>query len=251
MFLIASACKREEKIAPPLPSFESINIDFSYFTPPADETSNYALAYRTALTWKILFEDSLQIYQNLYKKLAENDFKYQDENTWLISKTLWFGESKYDVNYFETVEKDSVTAKLFSSLFINSDTVYTDLLLLDGYFFPDSTNGYWQLNKPDTSNTYLKYLDFNHNIKNNNEKEIKVTNLLIDGENNGNFVIYKDSADNQYNTYFDFFNKATDNHTIIEYNKANLTGRIKDENFFGDTLWRCWNENRNDTDCPY
>ena len=103
-FLITASCKREEKTAPAIPSSESINIDFSYFSIPLNEISNYALAYRSALEWKILFEDSLQVYHNLYKELSEKDFAYQDNNTWLILKTLWFGESKYDIKYFEIID---------------------------------------------------------------------------------------------------------------------------------------------------
>ncbi len=246
-FLITANCRREEKVAPALPSPESINIDFSFFSTPLNETSNYGLAYRSVLPWKILFEDSLQIYHYLYDKLSENDFSYQDENTWLISKIVWYGNEKYDMNYFETVEEDSVTTKLFASLYIDSDTIYTDLLLFDGYFYPDSAN-IWQLNKPDTSNTFLKYLNFNENIKSDNSKELKVTNLLID-ENNGNYIFYKDSIDGLFDTYFDIFEKANENHTIFQYNRTNAVGRIKDIYYFGDENWHCWNENKEDTEC--
>ncbi len=77
------------------------------------------------------------------------------------------------------------------------------------------------------------------------QKYLKFTNLLS-GNENGNYVIYKDSVDNQYNTFFDFFNKASDNHTVIEYNKINSTGRIKDKYYFGDDTWHCWDELKQD-----
>ncbi|NOZ34152.1 MAG: hypothetical protein GXO80_02505, partial [Chlorobi bacterium] len=107
----------------------------------------------------------------------------------------------------------------------------------------NTTVGYRQINKPDTGNTAVKFLGIDWSVISDSQKYLKFTNLLSD-DKNGNFVIYKDSVDAPYDTYFDFFSKASDNHTIIEYNKKSYIGRIKDEEFFGDDTWKYWDENR-------
>lgn len=237
-------CKPKEKIAPNFPPEKSLSIDFSYFIDPPNETSNYAHAFETSHSWKSLLNDSLQLYQNMLNVVSQKDFNYQDNNTWLINGTVYSGENQYDVNYFEITDADTVDTKLFFTL----DSTYTNLLLFDGFFLPDSTNGFRQINKPDTGNTSVKFLKIEWNVISESKKEIKFTNLLLD-DKNGNSVLYKDSTDTQYDVYLEFFNKASENYTFIEYNKMNFSGRIKDLNFFGDENWYCWDTNRENTDC--
>ena len=241
-----SGCKPKEKVAPVFPPENNISIDFSYFISPPESTGNYAHAFQTSVYWAHLLTDSLTLYKNMLNTISDKKFSYQDENTWMINSVLNSGTDKYDINYFEIVNADTVETKMFFTL----DSTYTDLLLFDGYFFSDSTTGYRQINKPDTSNTYLKFLKIDWNIISENEKEIQFTNILTDNSKNGSFIFYKDSVDSQYNVYLDFFDKATDNHSFIEYNKTSFSGRIKDEQYYGDTDWHCWDTERLDTNCP-
>ncbi len=246
VFFAFSSCKPKEKTAPEVPPEKSISIDFSYFIDPPDSTGNYAHAFQTNFYWENLLTDSLTLYKNMLNTISGKKLDFQDKNTWLATGLLNSGVDKYDISYFEIVHPDSVETKMFFTL----DSTYTDLLLFDGYFFPDSTVGYRQINKPDTGNTSLKFLKIDWNIVSETKKEIKFTNILTDNSKNGSFVFYKDSVDSQYNIYFDFFDKTTDNHTLVEYNKTNNYGRIKDEQFYGDTIWHCWDNNRADIDCP-
>lgn len=242
---VISGCKPKEKVAPGFPPENNISIDFSYFINPPHSTGNYAQAFQTSLYWAELLNDSLTLYKNMLNAVSGKELSYQDKNSWLLTGVLNSETNKYDINYFEIVHTDSVETKMFFTL----DSTYTDLLLFDGYFFSDSTTGYRQINKPDTSNTYLKFLKIDWNIISENNKEIKFTNILTDNNKNGSFIFYKDFVDSQYNVYLDFFDKATDNHIFIEYNKTNFSGRIKDEQFFGDNIWHCWDSNRTDIDC--
>ncbi len=241
ILLFLFQCKPKEKIPPVFPSENDLIIDLSYFTEPSDNNGNYARAYEVVETWIPVLNDSLQLYNDLINAVYGEDFDYQDKNTWLVEKVLNKGNKEYGIKYFETVNADTVETKLFFSL----DTVYSDLLLFDGAFIPDSTTGYREINLPDTSNTYIKFLRLDWNNVSSSKKEIKYTNALIGGKK-GNYIFYKDSNDVNYNIYFDIYDKAAENHTYIEYNNTNLSGRIKDEQFFGDTNWHAWDENRTD-----
>jgi hypothetical protein len=246
LFFSLFGCKPKEKSAPEFPPETEISIDFSFFIMPSETTGNYVRAFETTSYWANLLNDSLELYRNMLSSVQEKGLKYQDKNTWLLSKTLYQGDKQYDINYFEIVHEDSVETKLF----FTQDSSYTNLLLFDGYFFTDSAPGYRQINKPDTSNTYTKFLKAEWHISSATKKDIKFTNILLNSDKNGNSVFYKDSVDGNYNVYLDFFEKADDRHIYIEYNKTNFAGRIKDEQFYGDMDWHCWNTERADTDCP-
>lgn len=237
-------CKPPEKVAPPFPPEKDLTLDFSYFINPPYETGNYAFAFQTSRSWADLFNDSVSLYKNMLNTISDNELKFQDNHTWLISDIYYSGDNQYDINYFEIINIDTIDTKLFFTL----DSSYTNLLLFDGYFLPDSTNGFRQINKPDTGNTSVKFLKIDWNIISESKKEVKFTNLLVD-DKNGNSVLYKDSTDNQYDVYLDFFDKASENHTFIEYSKTNFSGRIKDLKFYGDENWYCWDTNRENTDC--
>ena len=239
-------CKPPEKVAPPFPPEKDLTLDFSYFINPPYETGNYAFAFQTSRSWADLFNDSVSLYKNMLNTISDNELKFQDNHTWLISDIYYSGDNQYDINYFEVIDADTVKTKLFFSL----DSTYTNLLLFDGWFLADSTNGFRQINKPDTANTYIKFLKLEWNIipSLNIKRTIKYTNQLLDNKN-GNFILFKDSADNQYDSYFDFFDKASETHTIIEYNKASTVGRVKNLQYFGDENWHCWDKDRQDINC--
>ncbi|MCF6183913.1 MAG: hypothetical protein L3J56_04655 [Bacteroidales bacterium] len=241
IFIGSFGCKQPEKAAPLLPPEKFLSIDFSYFTTPENETGFYAHAFNTTLSWTGLLNDSLQLYKNLLNVISEKNLVYQDNDTWLISDSYYSGENQYDINYFEILNADTVETKLFFTL----DSTYTNLLLFDGHFFPKTTVGYRQINKPDTGNTAVKFLRIDWSVISESQKYLKFTNLLSNNKN-GDFIIYKDSSDSQYTTFFDLFDKASDNHTVIEYNKTNSTGRIKDKDYFGDDAWHCWDEQKQD-----
>ncbi len=236
-------CKQPEKIAPPIPQSNSFVIDLSYFSAPdtGSNTVNYALAYRNISFWKFLFEDSLALHKNLFASVSDKKLEYQDNNTWLISEEFTESNDTYLINYFEIIKDDTVFTKLFISL----DSTYLYLPVFDGWFLPDSTNGFWQLNKPDTGNTYVKYIKTDRNFISEYEQELKVTYLYPD-ENNGNYILIKDSLFYEYDIYIDIFEKITENHTYIQFGQQSLVGKVKDLQYFGDTLWHYWNENRVD-----
>ncbi|NOZ36335.1 MAG: hypothetical protein GXO80_13685, partial [Chlorobi bacterium] len=160
IFLVSFGCKQPEKTAPLLPPEKNLTIDFSYFTTPGNETGFYAHAFNTTLSWTYLLNDSLQLYKNLLHTISEKHLVYQDNDTWLISGSYYSGENLYDINYFEIINTDTVETKLFFTL----DSVYTNLLLFDGHFFPNTTVGYRQINKPDTGNTAVKFLGIDWSV---------------------------------------------------------------------------------------
>ena len=243
--LILTSCINTEKIPPLLPPGGSISADLTYFNEAGEESTYYNDATEKIVYWQILINDSLSFQKDLLETAIDNDLEYQSDETWLIRDKLNRDDKSYDILLFCIDETDTLNLKLYFSF----DTVYTNLLTYDGISFNDNTQGDWTINKPepDTS-AYIKFLSVNWNIISEENKEIKFTNFLSGGEN-GNYIFYKDSTDDIYDSYIDLFDKANENHTIIQWSSNTNTGRIQDIEKYGNEDWYCWDENFLNTDC--
>lgn len=242
--LILSSCFNTKKIPPVLPPIESILLDLSYFVEAGEESTNYNDAAEEIVFWQILINDSLSFQKDLLETALDNDLEYQADYTWLIKDKLNCIDKSYDILLFCIDETDTLSLKLYFS-----DSTYTDLLTYDGISSHNNTQGNWTINKPEPDTTiYIKFLSVNWSIKSEENKEIKFTNFLSGGEN-GNYILYNDSTDDIYNSYIDLFDKASENHTYIQWNSITNTGRIQDIEKYGDEDWYCWDENFLNSDC--
>ncbi len=242
LYLFFFACKPQSPTAPDFPPHEELSMDFTYFTPPPDTLANYARAYQKVSAWKNILSDSLDIYNKFMAVIAPKKAIYQDKDTWLIKGTYLDEDKKYELNFFEIVRSDSVETKLF----ISRDSSYNNLLLFEGYFFPELASGYRQINKPDTGNTVQKNIKIEWHFFPNEKKEVKYTNEYLNSSLNGDYFLFKNTDES---VFINIFEKSSDNYIYIEYNESSLEGRILDFAFFGDSVWHCWNAQKADIDC--
>ena len=250
IFLVSvhTSCVKPEKIPPVLPPVESILLDLSFFKEAGEESTYYNDAVEEIVSWQILINDSFSFQKDLLETVLDNELEYQADKTWLINDILNYNDDLYDILFFCIDETDTVSLKLYFSFFTPEDTIYENLLTYDGISFFDNTQGDWVINKPDTSNTYIKFLTVNWNIYSEENKEIKFTNSLPGGDN-GNYILSKDSTDGIYDSYIDLYNKANENHTIIQWNSLTNKGRIQDLLKYSNEDWYCWDENFSNTEC--
>lgn len=243
--LILPACINTEKIAPALPPIESISIDLTYFNLKGEESTYFNDATEGIIFWQILLTDSLSFQKDLLERALTNNLEYQADETWLIKDKLNYDEESYDILLFCINYTDTVNSKLYFSL----DTTYINLLTFEGISYNSNSQGNWIINKPekDTS-AYVKFLTTNWKIDSSENKEIKFTNFLSGGDN-GNYILYKDSTDDLYNSYIDLYDKANENHTIIQWNSISNVGRIKDYFRYADDEWYCWDDNFFNIEC--
>ncbi len=247
IFLVSvhTSCVKPEKIPPVLPPVESILLDLSFFKEATGEESTYYNdAVEEIVFWQILINDSFSFQKDLLETVLDNELEYQAEQTWLINDELIRNNKSYDILLFCIDETDTVRSKLYFSI----DTTYINLLTYDGISFNDNSQGNWIINKPDTLNTYIKFLTVNWNIYSEENKEIKFTNSLPGGDN-GNYILSKDSTDGIYDSYINLYNKANENRTIIQWNSLTNKGRIQDLLKYSNEDWYCWDENFSDTEC--
>jgi hypothetical protein len=80
--------------------------------------------------------------------------------------------------------------------------------------------------------------------------DIKYTNVIPGDAENGGYIFYGSTTDEEYDRFYNIYNKGQDNLAEIEWNFTNKNGRVKDEHFYLDADWHCWDSNFNDIDCP-
>ena len=243
--LILQACINTEKNPPIMPPVESISVNLTFFNNVEEESSYYYDASEKIIFWQILLNDSLLFQKKLLEKALDNNLEYQTDQTWLIKDILNYNDKLYDILLFCINDTDTLNSILYFSL----DATYFNLLTYNGISFNENTQGNWIINKAeqDTS-AYIKFLSVNWRINSPKSKEIKFTNFLPGGEN-GNFILFKDSTDDIYNSYIDLYDKANENHTIIQWNSITKMGRIQDLNKYANEDWYCWDENFLNAEC--
>ncbi len=237
------ACKPMERIAPENPPEASLFLDLTYFQYQEDSVSYYNDAALKIQFWKNVINDSLEFQRSFYSNIVDNKLQYQNGETWLSTKNIIIDDIAFIINLFDITYTDS----MYTKLFLSKDTIYTNTLILDGISYADYS-GNWTVNRPDTANTFQKLLTINYKIDNEVIKNIKLT-YNQQGNYNGNYIFFNDSIDGNYNSYIEIFEKINDHTAYIEFNNSTFEGRIKDENFYGDNNWRCWNSEHLNSDC--
>ncbi|NPA45453.1 MAG: hypothetical protein GXO49_07960 [Chlorobi bacterium] len=238
--LFISACVPDPKVAPPIPSEESMSFDFSFFEQSNKDDGNFLFASEKVLFWKPFIEDSILLQRNILINALQNNLEYQKEDTWLSNFSFNLDET-YLTDFFGVVEVDTV----FYKAFLSFDTIKQETFL-DGKAYQDNKMGEWFFNKLQVEEGELvnsKMMTVLWDIV--DSKHIKFTNNQA-GENNLNYIYYIDSVDNEYNAYVDIYDKGNENHSIIQWNKLNKNGRIQDNLRFNNNDWHYWDNNLQD-----
>ena len=112
-----------------------------------------------------------------------------------------------------------------------------------------ATEGYWILkNKPSNPSDLLR-IDWHRNLS-NNTNDIKYTNIVPGGPENGGYIFAGVTSDEAYDRFYEIYNKGKDNHTYIEWQYTTDAGRVKNARFFGNSEWHCWDSEHYDIGCP-
>lgn len=236
-----SACDPIEKNAPITPTTKNSSFNFSYFSQSHQENTNFSFVSDKVLGWETFIEDTIAVHNLLIKNTEQYKLSYQKENTWLSAFSFNFNEVNYSTKFFGVIDIDTVLYKGFVSF----DTI-SDFLLLDGKIESDAKIGTWVFNEgieEDYELKPVKLLSISWDFSKN--KHIKFT-INQAGSKNLDYLSYIDSVDNEYDAYLDVYSNGNENHTIIQWNKANNEGRVKDMLKFDNENWHYWNSDLQD-----
>jgi hypothetical protein len=134
-------------------------------------------------------------------------------------------------------------------MYITKEGEYSDYLWYSGYHNLPLTEGVWTVNRhPDQSNPFLE-IDW-HRDPVTNTGDLKYTNIVPDAPENGSYIFYGSDTAADYDRFYHLYNVEEDNLAEIEWHHQDKNGRVKDEFFYGDSDWHCWDANLRDAACP-
>jgi hypothetical protein len=135
------------------------------------------------------------------------------------------------------------------NMYISKEGQYTDYLWYYGSHNLLATQGSWTVNRdPSQTNPFLG-IDW-HYSPTAGTGDLRYTNIIPGDTENGSYIFYSSIVSAGFDRFYHIYSISQDNLTEIEWNHTSLNGRVKDQNFYGDSNWHCWDENQNDIICP-
>lgn len=169
----------------------------------------------------------------------------QPDNSWVWTYSI----TVQNITYTAELHGKYISSGVRWDMYITKQNEYTDFLWYYGESDLDNTRGYWILKeKPAKSNDLLR-IDWHRNPT-NETGDIKYTNVVPGGAENGGYISFTVSKEEPYNRLYTIFNKGKNETTYIEWNSTTKAGRVKDSVHFGDNNWHCWDASLKDTACP-
>jgi hypothetical protein len=255
MVMLISSCKKEDLGTPPeIPPESSFVMDFSDFKENEDKSmlllndySNYQRAVAHVFIWNIVITINLAVPVATYVHSFNYTPQYQpDEASWKWTYDVNVNNGAYTANLYGKIFETHVQWDMYISK--SGMGGYSDFHWYHGISNLDNTGGEWILNhSPAIPNPYVGIV-WTRNIS-DGVFDIRYTNIVPDGAENGGYISYGFTNDTQYNAFYEIYNKGLDNLVEIHCHRTTRDGRIKDPAFFGDENFRCWNSLLINIDC--
>jgi hypothetical protein len=260
---LSSGCSNEggtgaQPTAPDLPPLSAFVMDFTDFTPETmalpdgavgrlDATYsrlNWGWAFTNVFVWNTAVMVGLIVPVIAFVEAFDHEPTRQPDGTWVWDYNFVAKDVVYLADLHGRIVRDGVEWEMY----ISKEGEYTDFLWYFGESDAAGTQGTWTLYAGPTEPTPLIGIEWHRNPE-TQTGDIKYTNIVPDGPENGGYIFYGTTDGTPYDAFYDIYNKGLDNHTEIEWNHSTIEGRVRDWDHFEDHAWHCWDSSRNDTDC--
>jgi hypothetical protein len=241
---------------PPLSSFLMEFSDFESGQPykpllrgedPVDDGAsmhNWAWAATNVLVWNTIITVGLAVPLAAFIEAFDHEPTRQPDSTW-----VWdYNFIAQDVIHLAELHGKIAEEKVLWEMYISKEGEYIDFLWYSGQCDLSVTEGTWTLFNNPADPTPLVGIEW-HRYPETATGDIKYTNIVPDGPENGGYIFYGTAADGQYDAFYDIYNKGLDNHTEIEWDRTTKAGRVKDQDHFDDGDWHCWDSELQDGPC--
>jgi len=248
--LLNVSCKKDPADAPAIPPQSSLEVDFSDFsssgktdTVTAGSNSYWRRSITHVVIWNIALTVNLAVPVASFKEAFNHTPKYVSKKKgWVWQYTVNHVSGTYTAKLYGKKESGEVHWRML----ISKAGSYEDVEWYTGISQDDNTAGTWLLNK-DPLNP-ATYMEVAWSV-NGNKKQIKYTNVNAGDEAKGSYIEYGIDPSLSYDRYYNIYG-AKDNYTVnIEWNKTSKIGHIKEEPFYNDSNWRCWDTSLSNTVC--
>jgi len=205
--------------------------------------ANYTHAALQVGFWNTALWLTLAVPSWSFVEAFNHDPVLRDDGSWVWS---------YEVN------RVGVTAELHGAfvdgevrwrMYVSKQDDYEDFLWYRGTSNLPATEGTWTLKNNPTDQEDWIGIEWSRSIA-NQTWQVTYTNIRTDDDNEGGFINYGIDGENDYDAFYDIYNIVDDNLVQIDSNTTTEAGRVTNEVYFGDDLWRYWDANHCDTVAP-
>jgi hypothetical protein len=249
--------KAEPPVEPPL---STMAMDFSEFgaaTAMAARTlpgaaltkANWTWSAGNIVVWNTVITVELAIPVAAFAESFHHEPVEQTDGTWVWSYNVQAGGTLY----LAELTADFIAADQLVewNMYVSKQGAYEDFRWFSGNCNWAATAGTWVLYTSPSNNDPLLAIAWNRNPQ-AGTADIKYMDFISGNGNpyQGSYITYGITAATPFNAFYDIYNKGQDNHTSIEWNRADEHGRVSDALHFGDGAWHCWDLNLDDVACP-
>lgn len=249
MAISFSGCEKDnDPDAPNLPPIATFVIDFSDFvdSKSAKElvVTNWGHAATQVLTWNVVLTVNLIVPVASFYEAFNHEGVYEGSNEWIWSYNFMANGVSHKAELHGTLTETQVLWEMY----ISKENVFTDFLWYSGSHNILRTEGQWILNgSPDAPAPYLQ-IDWTRG-ENDNSANVKYKNILSGNDYYESYIYYARTDDVDYDRYYHIYDSFNQNLVEIEWNVTSKAGRVKDPAYFENTLWHCWDNMLQNTDC--
>ena len=224
------------------PQIDNLPVDNLY---ALDEQKNWGFAAINVGFWNAILFVGLVIPVAAFLESFNHSPEQQPDYTWVWSYDVTINDIAHMVELHGRYIDNGVRWEMY----VSKEGEYTEFQWYYGESALPATEGYWILKKNPSDPTDLLRIDWHRDIAEDSH-DIKYTNIVPGGPENGGYILYEVTAETPYDRSYEIYNKGKRNTTYIEWDSAQRAGQVKDLRHFGDSEWHCWDANQRDIDCP-
>ena len=262
------SCNKDNKdqVAPEIPPLETMVIDFGNLG-NFDKSAlikenenvlsnvNWLYSVTTVSVWNTLVGITLAVPVASFRAAFNQVPARTGDGTWQWSYSVGGFASQYSARLVGQV----LTGQVKWEMYITKTGIdpFDEFLWFEGTSELDGASGQWTLY---LSPQYpVKVIQIDWQKEADQIGNIKYT-YLRETDNSqqpdpfyGSYLNYG-LQDSTFDAYINIhaFNAQVEGftNTDIQWSRTDFSGRVKSENFYGDTAWHCWDTNGNDANCP-
>lgn len=250
VLVLLVGCKKEEEDSipqqPDLPPENAFVQDMGGFgKSTARSEVNYGFAALNVGVWNTVLYVNLVIPVSAWYKVREV------EPVWNKSLAAWTWTKEYNDNsgnYTAQLRGWLEAGEVQWRMYVSKQGEFDDFLWYKGTSKLDASSGTWRLfRNPVNDEPYID-IEWNNDLASDHD-DIKYLNAIPNDGGNGSFIHYGRVDTTGLDVFYDIYLKKENRLIEIDYSDVTTAGSVRDQVFFGDLLWHCWNEQHQDTIC--
>lgn len=265
LLLLVMSCEDEDNSeltgAPEIPPASTFVMDFDSFPATAGQSDhpplipvkgqetcaqdNFNHAAFFVGFWNLAIAVNMIVPMAAYGTALQQTAEQQADGSWHWSYDFGAANQQYSARLECLVDE----AGFNWNMYISQDQTFDQYHWFSGWSNLTLTGGTWTLNRsPEEPEPYIG-IEWQRTAA-TDLREIRYTNIVPNAPANGGYIWHGIVAGLMYDAFYDIYGAEEDRLLETEWNRDAQAGRVRDEVFFGDADWRCWDETLQDIDCP-